>query len=138
MKNNFDTIRPLVSKKGAKKKKLRFGVCVKGLDFLRNDQSSRLIEWIELLLILGVDKIFFYELSLHPNVKAVLEHYRNLGKIDLTPLTLPGTLPNEPGLRHLFLSNPVILVSHVGQIILLIGVDNFLYRCITLTNGKLK
>lgn len=101
----------------ANKKKLRFGVCVKGLDFLHNDQSYRLIEWIELLLLLGVQKIFFYEFSVHPNVKNVLDYYKKLGKVDVTPLTLPGTLPNEPGLTHLFLSNMVKLHACTSYIV---------------------
>ncbi|GIY25367.1 hypothetical protein CEXT_153611 [Caerostris extrusa] len=35
-----------------------FAVCVKGLDFLLEDLSVRLVEWIELLDILGAKKIF--------------------------------------------------------------------------------
>ena len=54
--------------KGPKK---HFAVCVKGLDFADDDLSVRLIEWIELLSVLGADKIFFYELEVHPNIKKV-------------------------------------------------------------------
>ena len=45
------------------KKKKDFAVCVKGLDFLHEDLSVRLVEWIELIGLLGADKIFFYELQ---------------------------------------------------------------------------
>lgn len=44
-------------------KKKGFAVCVKGLDFLHEDLSVRLVEWIELIGLLGADKIFFYELQ---------------------------------------------------------------------------
>ena len=88
-------------------RKNRFGVCVKGLDLLHDDKSTRLIEWIELLNILGADKIFFYEFTVHENVKKVLDYYSNKGIVHVTPLTLPGALPNEPILRHLFLGNKV-------------------------------
>lgn len=44
-------------------KKKDFAVCVKGLDFLHEDLSVRLVEWIELIRLLGADKIFFYELQ---------------------------------------------------------------------------
>ena len=48
-----------------------FAVCVKGLDFLHQDLSVRLIEWIELLGALGASKIFLYEFAVHPNMTKV-------------------------------------------------------------------
>ena len=32
---------------------------------------SRLVEWVELLTVLGVDKIFVYNLEVHPNIVKV-------------------------------------------------------------------
>lgn len=86
-------------------KKKKFGVCVKGLDFPDDDMSVRLIEWIETLHVLGADKVFLYNLEVHPNVTKVLEHYARVGKVDLTPLTLPGYQPNIQGLQHLYLKS---------------------------------
>ncbi|KAI5726837.1 hypothetical protein M8J76_009301 [Diaphorina citri] len=88
-------------------KKKGFAVCVKGLDFLHNDLSVRLVEWIELLNILGADKIFFYELQTHPNISKVLNHYQKLDKVSVTPLTLPGGQPNVPGFQHMYLTKKV-------------------------------
>ena len=51
--------------------KKQFGVCVKGLDFPDQDISHKLVEWIEILLVLGADTIFFYLFSVHKNVKKV-------------------------------------------------------------------
>ena len=62
----------------------------KGLDFPTDDLSVRLIEWIELLHILGADKIFLYNLEVHPNVTKVLSYYQDKGYVDLTPISLPG------------------------------------------------
>lgn len=84
-----------------------FAVCVKGLDFLYNDLSVRLIEWIELLNILGADKIFFYELHVHANVSKVLNYYVKEGKVEVTPITLPGGQPNLAGFQHLYLTKRV-------------------------------
>lgn len=81
-----------------------FAVCVKGLDFLYDDLSVRLVEWIELLNILGAEKIYFYELQVHPNISKVLRHYEQMGKVQVTPLTLPGGQPNVPGFQHLYLT----------------------------------
>lgn len=86
-------------------KKEEFAVCVKGLDFLHEDLSVRLVEWIELLRILGANKIFLYELEIHPNISKVLEHYQRDGIVELTKITLPGNQPNLPGFRHLYLKN---------------------------------
>ncbi|EFX71699.1 hypothetical protein DAPPUDRAFT_308784 [Daphnia pulex] len=88
--------------------KKRFAVCVKGLDFLQVDLSVRLVEWIELLGLLGADKIFLYELEVHPNISRVLKYYQKMGRVDLTPISLPGDQPNLPGLRHLYLKSKII------------------------------
>uniref|UniRef100_A0A1B6FCX5 Glycosyltransferase family 92 protein n=1 Tax=Cuerna arida TaxID=1464854 RepID=A0A1B6FCX5_9HEMI len=88
-------------------KKKGFAVCVKGLDFLYDDLSVRLIEWIELLGILGAEKVFFYELQVHPNISKVLRHYNDIGKVEVVPLTLPGGQPNIPGFQHLYLTKKV-------------------------------
>ncbi|XP_014216670.1 uncharacterized protein LOC106645338 [Copidosoma floridanum] len=85
-------------------KKKDFAVCVKGLDFLHEDLSIRLIEWIELIGLLGADKIFFYQLQVHPNVSKVLQYYEQLGKVHVTPLTLPGGQPNLPAFQHMYLT----------------------------------
>lgn len=88
-------------------KRGQFAVCVKGLDFLQQDLSTRLVEWIELLGLLGADKIFLYELEVHPNISKVLNYYQKTGKIVLTPITLPGEQPNIPGLRHMYLKSKI-------------------------------
>ncbi|BES91209.1 DUF23 [Nesidiocoris tenuis] len=88
-------------------KKGGFAVCVKGLDFLYTDLSVRMVEWIELLGLLGAEKIFFYELQTHPNISKMLKYYQERGKVDVTPLTLPGNQPNIPGFQHMYLSKKI-------------------------------
>ena len=51
--------------------KEQFAVCVKGMDFPEDDLSVKLTEWIELLAALGANKIFLYNLEVHPNVTKV-------------------------------------------------------------------
>lgn len=80
-----------------------FAVCVKGLDFLHEDISVRLVEWIELNQILGADKIFIYNLEVHPNVTKVLDYYERKGIVQVIPITLPGPQPNMLGFQHLYL-----------------------------------
>lgn len=64
---------PPLHREGEKKKK--FGVCVKGLSFPTDDLTLKIMEWIEVLKSLGVDKIFMYDLAIHPNVKKLLNYY---------------------------------------------------------------
>ena len=85
-----------------------FAVCVKGLDLLNEDLSVRLVEWIELVRHLGADKIFLYELEVHPNITKVLDYYQKKGFVEVTPITLPGYQPNIPGLTHLYLSKNLV------------------------------
>ena len=88
---------------GAKKD---FAVCVKGLDFL-DDWSIRMVEWLELLKLLGADKVFMYDLETHPNITKVLKYYQSTGFVDVRPITLPGGQPNIKGLLHMYLKSKV-------------------------------
>lgn len=88
--------------------KKSFAVCVKGLNFLYPDLSVRLVEWMELLFLLGADKVFFYQFQVHPNISRVLDHYVKLGKAVVTPLTLPGGKPNFPLLQKRYLIERVM------------------------------
>ena len=58
------------------KTKESFAVCHKALRFSVNDLSLRLIEWLELLRILGVSKVFLYSFGVHLNVERVLNYYK--------------------------------------------------------------
>lgn len=101
-----------------------FAVCVKGLDFLHEDLSVRLVEWIELVRLLGAEKIYFYELQVHPNITKVLEYYTERGLVSVTPVTLPGGQPNLPGLQHMYLKKKT---THKRQMEL-IPYNDCLYR----------
>jgi len=105
-------------------KKEDFAVCVKGLDFLHEDLSVRLIEWIELLNILGAKKIFLYEMEIHPNISKVLNYYQKKGMVEVSKITLPGNQPNLPGFRHLYLKNK-LTVKRQNE---LIPYNDCLYR----------
>lgn len=57
------------------KRRSDIAVCVKYLDYPHIDFSLRLIEWIELLRILGSDHVFMTILDVHPNMWKVLNHF---------------------------------------------------------------
>ena len=41
------------------------------------------MEWLELLRILGADRVFLYSLAMQGNVSRVVEHYTAAGLVDL-------------------------------------------------------
>ena len=74
--NNIEnSLRVIYEKTNISKQK--FAVCCKAFRFSTKDWSLRLIEWLELLKILGVNKVFFYSLSMHKNMEKVINYYRN-------------------------------------------------------------
>ncbi|XP_049871796.1 uncharacterized protein LOC126370817 [Pectinophora gossypiella] len=81
-----------------------FAVCVKELDFLKKDISVRLVEWIELVRLLGAHKIFFYKLQVHRNIFMVLKYYEYLGFVSVIPTTRPA----DTGPKH----KPVQLITY--------------------------
>ncbi|KAF5292070.1 hypothetical protein FQR65_LT11336 [Abscondita terminalis] len=88
-------------------KKQNFAVCVKGMDFILEDVSSVLTEWIEMMLLLGADKVFMYEYHVHPNMTKVFKYYEKLGRVEVTPLTLPADRPNTLFWQHIYLENRI-------------------------------
>lgn len=100
-------LRVIYNKPIMKENQKDFAVCVKGLDFMYEDLSLRLVEWIELLSLLGADKIFFYELQVHPNIRKVLDHYQQQGRVEVQKTKLPGGGPNIPGLQHMYLKDRI-------------------------------
>ena len=57
--------------KTERKSKKGFGVCVKRIVLPKSDIAIRLAEWIELISILGADKIFLYVVEIMPKVQKV-------------------------------------------------------------------
>ena len=76
--------------------KKNFAVCVKGLSFPNVDFSVRfsphifvggeitlfrLVEWVEMVTALGAEKIFIYNLEVHPNITKVQTVHPNITKV---------------------------------------------------------
>lgn len=77
-------------------------VCVKGMNF-HDDISYRLIEWIELTILLGASCIDFYVYSINDNVRNVLNYYDSIGRANIINITLPGDQPNDSIYRSVYL-----------------------------------
>nr|XP_027229216.1 uncharacterized protein LOC113820994 [Penaeus vannamei] len=119
-----------------------FAVCVKGLDIYHEDKSIFLVEWLETLYLLGADKVFMYDLQVHPNTAKVLKYYQETGFVDLTKLTLPGDQPNIPELSHHYL-NTRILDKLLNELIpyndcLYRNIYNYKYVVTFILNGNVR
>ncbi|KAG5667358.1 hypothetical protein PVAND_015341 [Polypedilum vanderplanki] len=75
--------------------KKHFIVSVKQLDFVK-DISMQLIEWLEILKILGVDKVEIFVVYAHKNVIRTLKFYNDEGFVNLKFIKFPRELPNNP------------------------------------------
>ena len=51
------------------------GVCVQAFRFGTYDVSVRLVEWLEMVKLMGADKVYFYLLSATSNIMKVIRHY---------------------------------------------------------------
>ena len=53
------------------------GVCVQALRFANYEFSVRLVEWLEMMRMMAVDKVYMYKFETTKTMDAVLEHYRD-------------------------------------------------------------
>lgn len=86
--NNLQIIRnyPESDKKG------QIAICVKALNF-QDDITMKLVEWMEVIKLLGADKVFFYVVSVHENVMKALRFYEKLRNVKLEFIGTPEGLP---------------------------------------------
>lgn len=74
-------------------------LCHKFLFDPTRDYSQRLVEWLEAARAWGVDEVTFYEASVHPNVRAVLQYYQQEGFVQVFTWRSPG---DQPSIGHLY------------------------------------
>lgn len=81
-----------------------FGVCGGAWHFT-NDISTVVVEWVESLKLVGMDKVHVYIYTVHPNVTKVLDYYEETGFLEVTKISLPHRAPNTPGFINHFIYN---------------------------------
>ncbi|KAG5667356.1 hypothetical protein PVAND_015339 [Polypedilum vanderplanki] len=89
--NNVMEVKNKRPKNGHKK---HFLISVKNVEF-NDDVSMLLIEWCEILKILGVDKIEIFIVKAHQNVLKVLEFYQTEEFLKIKFIKFPHELPNR-------------------------------------------
>ncbi|XP_016986396.1 uncharacterized protein LOC108049656 [Drosophila rhopaloa] len=81
----------------------KFVVCVKAMDFPYEDKSWRLIEWLELMRLLGAHKVVLYDAQMHQNMTRVVKDYlvTSPGFVELRPMSLGRGEPHaRPHFHH--------------------------------------
>ncbi|XP_017052086.1 uncharacterized protein LOC108095491 [Drosophila ficusphila] len=81
---------------------LRTGICVKFLRFPDEDPSERLVEWLELMRMLGASRITAYDIGeLHPNASRTLAHYTSAqdGLLELRKFHFPDEIKGHARFR---------------------------------------
>ncbi len=63
---------------------------MKGISFPNPAMASRIVEWIELLFILGVEKIFFHYYNIAEEILQVFNYYEAKGLLDAKAITWGG------------------------------------------------
>lgn len=111
---------------GVGEKRKTFAVCTKSY-FFKADMTMQLVEWIEILLILGADKIFIAAIEVHPEMAIMFDHYAKTGKVEVEILPPPddniSVLQNEVfGFNHCLYRNmykySFVLILDVDELIL--------------------
>ena len=62
--------------------KKKFGLCTKQLLFDKRNQGVKVIEWVHMLRILGVDKVYIQIRNIHEDVVEVLNHLQSKGLLE--------------------------------------------------------
>lgn len=109
------------------KKKKPFAVCAKDLDFM-DDQTMMITEWIEILSLLGADKIFIYVIKINPKMMKMLKFYEKKGKVKIEMINEPKGLPNRAQSLTQWLQNELIslndcLYKHMHEYDFLVPLD---------------
>lgn len=75
--------------------KKNFGVCARLYHYEHFNDTLKLVEWIEHVLILGADKIIFHIIDVHPKILKVLKFYQVQEKVKIERMTIPDELLKE-------------------------------------------
>ncbi len=70
-------------------------VCTRGMMFRDPSITYRIVEWLELLSILGADKVFMYLYGLPREIMRTLKYYENRGLVTLTKWSMSGHAPSR-------------------------------------------
>ncbi|XP_065365629.1 uncharacterized protein LOC135958665 [Calliphora vicina] len=95
-----NSLRIVYDKPVNSEEKQEFAVCVKGLDFPYQDLSVRLVEWLELLKLLGVHKVYMHHLQVLNNISKVLNYYQAKGFVEIQNISLVGGVVGQPEVEH--------------------------------------
>jgi hypothetical protein len=87
--NNLRVIHNVEKHIKKENEKRKFAVCLKDFDF-KDDNSMWMIEWLEILKLLGANKVFIYVLKIHPKTLKALKFYEKRGFVKIINYAMPN------------------------------------------------
>lgn len=76
--------------------KKEFGVCTKQMTYDNESFAIRFIEWVQMLRILGAEKIYGYNRLVHPNIQIAIDYLENRNFIEIEPFLEPIGIFHKP------------------------------------------
>lgn len=90
----------IINNQPANGRKKKFGLCGKYVKFIQRSYAMRLIEWVHLLRILGVERIHLYNQILHAESLDVMEHFEKMNYLTLYPFLKPSGISDDSTEHH--------------------------------------
>lgn len=75
--------------------KNKFGICVKQSTFKHREDVIKIVEWAEMMRLLGADKIHTYNRFYHPDLQKIGKYYEEQGFFEIRPYLEPSEITNE-------------------------------------------
>ena len=72
--------------------KKNFAVCTQLYHYKDFNETIKLIEWIEIILLFGADQIIFHVIDVQPVILSILKFYEAKGKVKIEMMSLPDDM----------------------------------------------
>jgi hypothetical protein len=74
--------------------KRKFGICTKQFTFKNREDTIKFVEWVEIMRILGAEKIHTFVREFHPELSRITRYYEQEGFIEAIPFKEPSGVSN--------------------------------------------
>jgi hypothetical protein len=65
--------------------KKKFGICTKQFTFMKREDTIKFVEWVEIMRLLGAEKIHTFVREFHPELQKIVKYYEKQDFIEALP-----------------------------------------------------